>query len=73
MCRKGHQFDRVTCFYLRVKNMSSWLRTGRFRSNKKRLGRIRWSTFDIWLMVLLALVILLAAAAGGWLGYHYSD
>ena len=53
--------------------MSSWLRTGRFRSNKKRLGRIRWGTFDIWIMVLLALVILLAAAAGAWLGYHYSD
>jgi hypothetical protein len=53
--------------------MSNWLLTGRFRSNKKRLGRIRWSTFDIWLMVLVALVILLAAAAGVWLGYHYSD
>jgi hypothetical protein len=53
--------------------MSNWLRTGRFRSNKKRLGRIRWSTFDRWLMVLLGLVILLSAAAGGWLAYIHSD
>jgi hypothetical protein len=52
--------------------MSNWLRTGRFRSNKKRLGRIRW-TFDIWLMVVVALVMSLAAAAGAWLAYHYSD
>jgi Mn2+/Fe2+ NRAMP family transporter len=53
--------------------MSNWLRTGRFRSNKKRLGRIRWSTFDKWLMVLLALVMLLSVAAGAWLAYHHSD
>jgi Mn2+/Fe2+ NRAMP family transporter len=53
--------------------MSNWLRTGRFRSNKKRLGRIRWSAFDIWLMVLLALVAVLAVAAGAWVAYHYSD
>jgi Mn2+/Fe2+ NRAMP family transporter len=59
--------------YLKAKNMSSWLRTGRFRSSKKRLVRIRWSTFDIWLMVVLALVMLLSVAAGAWLAYHYSD
>ena len=53
--------------------MSNGLRIRRFRSNKKRLGRIRWSTFDIWLMVLLALVMVLSVAAGAWLAYHHSD
>jgi hypothetical protein len=53
--------------------MSNWLRTGRFRSNQKRLRRIRWSACDLWFMVLLALLILVSAAAGGWLGYIYSD
>jgi hypothetical protein len=57
-----------------VKNMSGWLRTGRFRSNEKRLRRICYSASDLWwVMALLVLVMLLSVAAGGWLAYIYSD
>lgn len=53
--------------------MSYRPRSGRFRSNKKRLGRIRWTRLDRWFIVLLALLMLLSVAAGAWLGYIYSD
>jgi hypothetical protein len=65
-------FDlRTTCAETRIVAYSDGVR--RFRGTKKRLRRIRWTAPDRWFAALIVLICLLAIAAGGWLGFHYSD
>jgi hypothetical protein len=45
----------------------------RFRSNVKRLRRIRWSGGDKRVALLLTLLALLSVALGAWLGYKFRD
>jgi hypothetical protein len=45
----------------------------RFRGSKKRIAQIRFSVREKWFGVLLGLLTLLAALAGGWLGANYHD
>lgn len=45
----------------------------RFRGSKKRIQRIRFTSIDKWLALLLVLLCLLSMAAGGWLGFIYKD
>ena len=45
----------------------------RFRSNLKRLRRIRWSGEDKRIALLLTVLVLLSVALGGWLGFEYRD
>jgi energy-coupling factor transporter transmembrane protein EcfT len=52
----------------RGEKMAYTLQVRRFRSNRKRLSRIQWTKTDKWLVTLLALLVLLAVAFGGWLG-----
>ena len=54
----------MTCYSVQPK---------RFRSNLKRLRRIRWSIEDKRVALLLTLLVLLSVALGGWLGFEYKD
>jgi hypothetical protein len=45
----------------------------RSHRSKKRIQRIHFSTRDKWRTVVIAVLIVLAAAAGAWLGMHYED
>ena len=45
----------------------------RFRSNVKRLRRIRWSGEDKRVALLLTLLALLSVALGAWLGFKFRD
>jgi hypothetical protein len=51
----------------------NWLRTGRFRGRKKRLGQIRFTREDKWFFALLALLVVLSVASGTWLAYIHSE
>jgi polyferredoxin len=56
-----------------VVNMAYSANIRRFRSTKKRVQRIRFTTSEKWFAVFLLLLGLLSVAVGGWLGIHYSD
>lgn len=45
----------------------------RFRGSNKRIAQIRLTVGEKWFAVLLGLLSLLAALAGGWLGANYHD
>ncbi len=53
--------------------MSYTPRFRRFRSNRKRLRRIRWTGADRRLMILLTLLVVLSMIIGGWLGISYHE
>jgi hypothetical protein len=45
----------------------------RFRGSKRRVQQIHFSARDKWMAVAIAVLVLLAMAAGGWLGFHFED
>jgi hypothetical protein len=49
-----------------------WKGTGN-RARRQRIRQIRWSRREKVSEILLFALALLAAVAGGWLGYHYKD
>jgi len=53
--------------------MTYSVQSKRFRSNVKRLGRIRLSGEDKRLALFLTLLALLSVVVGGWLGFEFRD
>ena len=44
----------------------------RFRGSKRRVSQMRLTGKDKWMMVWVFIIILVGAAAGGWMAIHFS-